>query len=136
VGLITWKPGLETGHAKIDEQHRGLTDAYNNLHLAMKQGKGKDELARTLSFLKTYTVEHFRMEEELMDRFGYPGVVEHKGIHGSLVSQVEELCVRFEAGRTALTLPVMDFLEGWLIEHIQGEDVRLAQFLKFRGNVA
>jgi len=136
VGLITWKPSLETGHLKIDEQHRALTEAFNNLHTAMKQGKGQDELGRTLGFLKQYTVEHFRMEEELMDRFEYPGVIEHKGIHGSLVSQVAELHQRFEEGRTALTLPVMDFLEGWLIEHIQGEDVRLAQFLKSRGNVA
>jgi len=136
VGLIIWKPSLETGHAKIDEQHRGLADAYNNLYLAMKEGKGKDELGRTLSFLRTCTIEHFCMEAELMDRFGYPGTLEHKGIHGSLLSQVEELCVRFEAGRMALTLPVTDFLEGWLIDHIQGEDVRLAQFLKLRGNVA
>ena len=134
MGLINWKPSLETGHAKIDLQHQSLVDAFNALHTAMKQGKGKDELSRTLDFLKNYTVEHFRMEEELMDRFAYPGVVEHKGIHGSLVSQVAELCSRFEAGKTALTLPVMDFLEGWLVEHIQGEDVRLAQFLKARGN--
>lgn len=136
MGLITWKPSLETGHAKIDDQHRALTDAFNNLHAAMKQGKGKEELGRTLGFLRNYTVEHFHMEEGLMDRFEYPGVAEHKGIHGSLVSQVSELCQRFEEGRTALTLPVMDFLEGWLIEHIQGEDVRLAQFLRTRGNVA
>lgn len=136
MGLISWKSSLETGHAKIDEQHRALVEALNNLHTAMKQGKGKDELSRTLSFLKNYTVEHFRMEEELMDRYQYPGVIEHKGIHGSLVSQVTELCIRYEEGRTALTLPVMDFLEGWLIDHIQGEDVRLAQFLKAKGNLS
>ncbi|MBK8794283.1 MAG: hemerythrin family protein [Holophaga sp.] len=136
MGLITWKPSLETGHAKIDTQHQALVDAFNALHTAMKLGKGKEELSRTLAFLKSYTVEHFTMEEELMDRFGYPGAPEHKGIHGSLVSQVAELCQRFDAGKTALTLPVMDFLEGWLVEHIQGEDVRLAQFLKAKGNQA
>lgn len=136
MGLITWKPHFETGHAKIDGQHRALTEAINNLHAAMKQGKGKDELGSILAILKNDTVEHFQMEEELMDRFGYPGVIEHKGIHGSLVSQVAELCLRFEEGRTPLTRPVMDFLVGWLVEHIQGEDVTLAQFLKSRGNVA
>lgn len=135
MGLITWKPSLETGHPKIDEQHQALVEAFNRLHSAMKQGMGKEELGRTLGFLKDYTVEHFRMEEELMDRFEYPGAIEHKGIHGSLVSQVEEFCLRFEEGRTALTLPVIDFLEGWLIDHIRGEDVRLAQFLKLRGNI-
>ncbi len=135
MGLITWKPGLETGHAKIDEQHRALVEAFNALHTAMQQGEGKAELGRRLGLLKDGAVDHFHMEEELMDRFGYPGVIEHKGIHGGLVSQVEELCLRFEEDRTDLTPPVMDFLKGWLIDHFQDEDVQLAQFLKSRGNV-
>lgn len=29
-----------------------------------------------------------------------------------------------------ITLPVMNFIEGWLVEHIQGEDFRLAEFLR------
>jgi hemerythrin len=27
----------------------------------------------------------------------------------------------------------MDFLEGWLVEHIQGEDYRLAEYLRGKG---
>ena len=136
MGLIIWKPSLETGHAKIDEQHHALVDAFNNLHKAIKQGKGKEELEEALRFLKNQTVEHFQMEEELMDRYGHPGAIEHKGVHGRLVSRVDEFCLRFEDGRTALTLPVMDFLDAWLLEHIQSEDILLAEFLKSRGNVA
>ena len=132
MGLITWDSGLDTGHAKIDEQHRALVDAFNKLHAAMKQGRGKDELQDTLSFLKDYTVSHFAMEGELMDRTGYPGGHAHKAIHADLVAQVQELTDRFRQGKTALTLPVMDFLEGWLIHHIKEEDVRLAQYLKTR----
>ncbi len=134
MGLITWKPRLETGHTKIDEQHRALTETFNQLHEAVTQGKAKAELSAALDALKNGTVAHFQMEEELMDRFGYPGVIEHKGIHGSLVSQMEELSLRFEEGRTDLTAPVLDFLEGWLLDHFQGEDVYLATFLKSRGN--
>ena len=39
---------------------------------------------------------------------------------------------KFQKGTTTLTLSVMNFLENWLVTHIQGEDYRLAAFLKDR----
>lgn len=133
MALITWDANLATGHKTIDEQHQALIEAFNCLHAAMKQGKGKDEVGRTLVFLKDYTVEHFRMEEELMQRYAYPASARHKGIHHELVGNVSDLVERFQKGTGSLTLPVMDFLEKWLVDHIQGEDVRLAEHLRSKG---
>jgi len=130
MALITWDARLETGHPTIDEQHKALIDAYNALHNAMKQGKGKDELHKVLHFLADYTVSHFRMEEDLMNVHAYAGTQRHKELHADLVAKVLELIRKLEAGQAMLTLQVMDFLEGWLVEHIQGEDYRLAQALK------
>ena len=130
MALMLWDKKLETGNAQIDEQHKALVDALNNLHAAMKQGKGKDEVAKILVFLRDYTVSHFKMEEGLMDRSAYPAAASHKKIHADLVSQVADLVDRFEKGTTALTLPVMNFLEDWLTKHIMGEDFRLAEFLR------
>jgi len=130
MGLITWNKTLETGHPKIDEQHKALVDAFNNLHQAMKQGKGKEVLGKTLDFLKDYTVQHFKMEESLMDASHYPGAAKHKTFHKDLVVKVADLVDKFHNGQAMLTMQVMDFLEGWLVEHIQGEDQRLAEFLR------
>jgi hemerythrin-like metal-binding protein len=130
MAIITWDPRLETKHAGIDEQHRALIQAFNDLHMAMKQGKGKDEVGRTLSFLKDYTVSHFKMEEDLMGRHGYPNAQRHKDLHKAFVTTASDLVDQFNSGKTLITLPVMTFIEGWLIEHIQGEDFRLAEFLR------
>jgi hemerythrin-like metal-binding protein len=130
MAIITWDPRLETKHAAIDEQHRALIQAFNDLHMAMKQGKGKDEVGRTLSFLKDYTVSHFRMEEDLMARHGYPMAPRHQDLHKAFVTTASDLVDQFNAGKTLITLPVMSFIEGWLVEHIQGEDFRLAEFLR------
>ena len=35
-----------------------------------------------------------------------------------------------DQGPAALTTSTLDFLAGWLVEHIQGEDVRLAEGLR------
>lgn len=130
MALITWHQRLEVGHSKIDEQHRSLVDAFNALHVAMKQGKGKEEVGKTLSFLAAYTAEHFAMEETLMRQHAYPGMAKHQGMHKDLVTKVADLVKKVEAGQAMVTLQVMDFLEGWLVEHIQGEDCSLAEYLR------
>jgi hemerythrin-like metal-binding protein len=133
MGLIAWDKRLETGHAKIDEQHRSLVEIVNRLHEAMKQGKGKGEVEGILVFLKDYTVTHFRMEEDLMARHQYGGAARHKQIHADLVKEVADLVEKFQAGKGTLTLAVMNFLEDWLVTHIQGEDYRFAQDLRGKG---
>ena len=133
MALIVWDQRLETGHSKIDEQHKSLVEILNRLHGAMKQGKGKEEVGGILVFLKDYTVNHFAMEESLMDQHRYSGAVQHKQIHADLVRQVAELVGKFQAGTATLTLPVMNFLEDWLVKHIQGEDYRFALELKGKG---
>ena len=133
MALIVWDSRLETGHGKIDEQHQSLVEIFNRLHGAMKQGKGKQEVEGILVFLKDYTVTHFAMEEQLMVTHNYSGAEKHKQIHADLVRQVADLVAKFQAGTSTLTLPVMNFLEDWLVQHIQGEDYQMALELKRKG---
>jgi len=130
MALIDWDTKLETNHPKIDEQHKALVNAINELHAAMKAGKGRAEIEKTLVFLKDYTVSHFGMEEKLMDQSNYPGTAKHKEIHRDLVQQVADLVDKHQKGTLTMTMPVMDFLQDWLKKHIQSEDFRLAEFLK------
>ena len=81
MALIVWDKRLETGHARIDEQHQALADIFNHLHGAMQQGKGKAEVEGILVFLKDYTVTHFAMEEQLMAEHPYTGADRHRQIH-------------------------------------------------------
>jgi len=130
MALIVWDRHLEVGHPKIDAQHRSLVDAFNALHQAMKQGKGKEEVGKTLAFLANYTVEHFAMEEGLMRQYAYPAITKHQTLHQDLVAKVGDLVNKVQAGQAMVTLQVMDFLEGWLVEHIQGEDSQLSAYLR------
>jgi len=130
MALILWDATLETGHSGIDEQHRSLAEILNRLHMAMKQGKGRDEVEGILIFLKDYTASHFEMEERLMEQSGYSGAARHRAIHGDLLRQLDDLVERFHLSAGALTLNFMDALEDWLVRHIQDEDRRLADELK------
>jgi hemerythrin-like metal-binding protein len=133
---MKWTPALEVGFAKIDEDHRELIDALNGLHAAMDQGQDKVELAKVLKFLRDYTVSHFQMEEALMIKYGYPGAPAHFTAHAELVLKVCDFIVDFRAGRVALTEALLEFLETWLVGHIQAQDHELGIYLRARGVVA
>ena len=78
-----WDKSLETGNFTIDEQHKSIIKAINDLLEACSQGKGRVEVEKTLIFLKDYVVKHFNDEEKLQIKSNYPGYKEHKEIHDS-----------------------------------------------------
>ena len=130
MGAIEWNAALETNHPRIDEQHRALLQAFNQLHAAVLTGRDRGEGSRTLLFLTNYSVQHFRMEEELMDQAAYPDAPRHKKLHHDLVVRLSSLMKGYMEGTTTLSMSTLEFMEGWLVEHIQGEDFRLAEFLR------
>ena len=129
MAFITWKKEFEVGYTKVDDQHQELVKIINRLADAMSTGKGKDELGKVLHFLAEYTVTHFKTEEDLMLANAYPEFPIHKKIHEDLVAQVTELVGKFDSGKPVLTVQVLNFLQDWLIKHMQGEDKKLAGFL-------
>ena len=129
MSLMQWDYRLETGDALIDGQHQALVEALNRLHSAMLEESGRGEVGSTLKFLSDYTVSHFRMEEEMMDRHSYPDASSHRKIHGDLIVSLKELVDGFRRDSTALTIATMIFLEEWLTNHFLGEDAKFVRFL-------
>jgi hemerythrin len=69
-----------------------------------------------------------------MERLGYPRTREHQLSHVKLIRQINDVSDRIHRGTLNLSPAVMDFLESWLIHHMQDEDRRLAQFLRASGH--
>jgi hemerythrin len=126
---------LETGHAKIYEQHKQLFDTLNTIIQESEQGRGKDEIYKTLDFLNQYTVMHFKTEEILQKEYGFPGYEAHKKYHDDFKATVKELTnTLIEKG------PVKELIDtaaktvgDWLITHIKGNDIAMAAYLKSKG---
>jgi hemerythrin-like metal-binding protein len=136
MAYMEWQPALEIGHPQIDAEHRSLVETLNRLHRAVDQGRDHEEIEQVLVFLRDYTVTHFAAEEALMIRHQYPGASAHFTAHVNLVMQVSDLLAAFRAGQAVLTESVLVFLEGWLLDHIQGLDKEFAGFLNLRSRPA
>ena len=127
-----WDSSLETGYEKVDNQHRQLVSAVNSLMEASMGGKGNQAVMETLEFLTGYAVKHFVDEEKLQVEFNYPDYLNHKRIHddfkvlvGDLVRQVNK-----EGPTEVIIDKVSSIIGSWLLNHIKGDDFRMAAFVK------
>ncbi|GHV53778.1 hypothetical protein FACS1894206_05160 [Deltaproteobacteria bacterium] len=127
-----WDCSLETGNQMIDNQHKQLAAAVNNLLAACRNGKGKEELEKTLEFLNGYTIKHFGDEEKLQKQYRYPEYNEHRRIHEDFKRVVGKLTKQLcEEGPThMLTGQIYTCIGDWLVHHIKGDDFKLAAYLR------
>lgn len=134
MALMTWSEKFSVNIKEIDGQHMKLFDLVNNLHDAMKSGKGKDALGKVLSELVDYTVYHFGTEEKLFQKYGYPEYSQHKREHDNLSKKAKELNEKLTA-ENIITIEVMNFLKDWLNSHILSTDKKYSSFLNSKGVV-
>ena len=123
MALVSWDEKLSVGVRSIDDQHNKLVTLLNQLHDGMMAGKGKEVVGPVLMGLIDYTATHFKHEEDLFTRTGYPETEAHKREHAELVRRVLQIQQTYEEkGPSVLTIQVMNFLKDWLTHHILGAD--------------
>lgn len=127
-----WDVSLETGYEKVDNQHRQLFKALNNIIEASNLGKGSEEVFKTLDFLTGYTIMHFSDEEKLMVKYDYPDYLIHKRYHDDFKGTVGDFTQRLvKEGPTEEMVGIVTTAVGdWLLNHIKGDDFRMAAFVK------
>lgn len=128
----TWDKSLETGNSTIDEQHKSIFNAINNLLDACSTGKGRMEVENTLIFLKDYVVKHFNDEERLQIKSNYSGYEAHKEKHEAFKNTVNDIYQEFKdkGADIGLVAKVNMSIGGWLINHIKSEDKKVADHIK------
>lgn len=130
--MYQWNSYLETGHEKIDNQHKQLIMYLNNLSNAFSKGYAKNEIEKTMDFLIAYTIKHFNDEEQLMKECKYPDALihqsYHKGFKKNIVSYAEKL--KAEGATEELAECLISEMGNWFIHHIEGDDFAMAAYIK------
>jgi|YNPMSStandDraft_1061717.scaffolds.fasta_scaffold05052_5 hemerythrin len=131
MSLIEWDNSkYSVGFVDIDNQHKVLVNILNKLHDAMREGKGKEQIEKTLNDLIEYTKTHFAFEENLMNLHNYPEINAHKKDHSDLIQSIRDFQQKVNSNSITLTLEVKNFLRDWLLIHIGKRDKDLGIFLK------
>lgn len=144
---IIWSEKYSVGIEEIDEQHKKLVQLINHLEVQCAMGPGAKGLTtkfkKIFSDLVNYTVLHFSTEEVLMRMFEYDGFEAHKRSHQMFIDMIEQK-LDFISNFTALpedeltddikqqiikqSKEMLEFLQNWLINHIQKTDTQYTEF--------
>ena len=84
-----WSPTFETGIGEIDDDHRklfALADVIRDV-LASNAATGASLVDEFIEESRA----HFRREEAVLARIGFPNRDQHIGYHNSLIAKAEEL---------------------------------------------
>ena len=131
--LMVWKDSYSVGIAQLDDDHKKLIDLLNKFQTAYEYHTGEEFERKALSDLVDYTKYHFQHEEELLQEHAYPDFDAHKAQHVAMIAEVERFLKDYDArGHEALE-GVAKYLQGWLINHINGTDKQYSAFLGGKG---
>ena len=130
-----WDESMSVGVQRIDDQHRHLLRMFHGLEEAMKAGSGREELVKLIHGLTEYALQHFSAEEQLMQKTKYLELAEHNAQHRRFIAQILEFNKKHKQGNILLTTEVVEFLRGWIVNHIRDMDQRYAHHFANAGLV-
>ena len=129
--MLVWSKQFATGEKTIDKQHQVLFDNVNRLEGLLEQTNfNRSEMEFILSivnFLESYAKEHFKLEEECMNRFKCPVHQVNQDAHRHFLVAVEDYQKKCRAHgfRLEVLQELHQFMHDWLKQHIMGIDVQL-----------
>ena len=129
-----------TGIEMVDDEHRRLfeiiaetKDVIDSEFLADKY----DHIMNLLDQLREYTEFHFKDEEVLMEKIGYPRLEVQKRAHAAFVERLVEIDFKdldnMDDNQQEYLLELIQFLVSWLSNHILGEDKKIGDFIVKQG---
>jgi len=129
--MINFTPDLEVKVANIDNQHKELFKRINDVTNLGTKSVNKEETDKTLKLLGDYIVKHFRDEEQLQVRYGYPKYEWHKEQHKLYIDSFNKLKAEYENNgpSAAFTLQLNKSIIDWIVKHIKHVDVELGKFI-------
>ena len=127
---LTWNDRFSVGVKPLDDEHRELFSILAALEAATTQSLEPEAAARLLRKLEEATRTHFAREEAVMRAAKYPGLALHSANHLRLMEKLEAFEARYGQGGQALNQHAHSFLDDWLANHIQTDDMRLGDWLR------
>jgi hemerythrin len=131
--MLNWHEGMSTGFPDLDHHHKEILARFNEFYGYMSRGESdkRAEAGRILDFLQFYAEWHFRCEEEYMEKYQCPALEENKRAHADFLKRFGGFYAQWQtAGMDpALVNDTFVALMDWIMNHIQGVDTRLNQYV-------
>lgn len=125
-----WSRANEVFLARIDAEHRDMFRIAEALQQAIAGKAAAAGVKERLYGLIAHAEEHFSHEEWLMQSVKYSSYGWHKQQHDTARRRLELFAPRIESGDSGAAGLLMEFLEGWLQDHINLADRMMAAYVR------
>ncbi|MFD2233436.1 bacteriohemerythrin [Phaeospirillum tilakii] len=128
---VDWVPTMETGIAAVDQDHRDLVGMINRLDDMLEARAELAGIGAVIDDLVAFAEHHFRREEEMLLRAGYPDAAGHGASHAGFSHRLGAMLAgcMIDPGPESIGR-LHAHLQAWLVEHILTEDMRYVSFLR------
>ena len=129
--IVVWEDRYATGIEVIDAQHRELVRLTNHLYQSCiaRDGSVNTVFKDAMSGMVEYVRFHFTAEQELLKRIEYPGFLDHKNQHDTLVKQILDAANSFNEGKKFVPNNFVRTLKDWVFGHIAVSDRGYAAYV-------
>jgi hemerythrin len=117
---IQWTSNLQVGSDDLDIQHKVLFDLIRDINNAIRTGASLRVLDTLLGVVLNYTLQHFVAEEEYFKN--HVDYTDHCLEHYRLIKKLHKFIINFRNNKRDSDRTPSDFLEKWLVEHIEHYD--------------
>ena len=116
-------------HPLLEKEHQQLIDLLEALDNCISKGGSVNHAYKYFSDFVALAEEHFKNEEEIMEAYKFPEIINHKKEHANLLEQLFVLKSKLGHGHTPFGTDYMQLLKNWLEVHLFDADDRLEKFL-------
>ena len=126
--IFQWRQEYSTGVREMDEDHRELFRIVDSLYRVITTGEEQRVLEGVLRQVIQYAENHFKREESLMEKIGFPGRRLHEVRHAGFLEEILEMKKRVDRGEVRQHVEFVNFFKDWIINHILTEDRKYGPF--------
>lgn len=128
---IEWSDEYCVDGGIVDQEHRSLFELANRIFAQFGQEPDRRTITELVMALFRYMEHHFRHEEELMGRIGYPQLAEHTRCHHQISDNMTHL-LRTTRDLKDYASQLQHAMFDWVLTHVINEDRQVGTYLKSR----
>ena len=133
LAFIEWSDDLAIGVEVVDNEHRELINAINDLEADVVDGQDRRHTIQLVARVARESRSHFASEETVMVSARYPGAALHAMKHQHMADQIDAFLGRYSRDTSSLNSHVLGFLRDSLALHIKSEDAIFGRWIREHG---
>ncbi len=118
-----WTDDLSIGNVRIDNDHKKLLEAYDDLVDLIDHDGSNEDFAKILSKMTDYVFKHLKNEEKYMEEFGYPKLKEHQQFHRDYNYKVAMYNFDLLKSNPPNPHEIIEYIREWWMNHILKHDM-------------